>query len=1651
MPPKFLPLTVATLLFAASFQTSLFSAPLITEFMADNTSTLSDEDGAFSDWIEIHNPDATSVSLAGWSLTDNAANLTKWIFPPVTIDPGGFLIVFASGKNKQIPGSELHTNFSLSAGGEYLALVQSDGTTIAYEFAPAYSNQDPDRSYGLAFNGIPLVSQGAVADFQIPASGALGTTWTGSGFTSTGWSSGSTGIGFGLEVPGFTVRDVHSTGAVTTLAQADALLGGTGVASEIQVVRPVLNFLDTGGDGHFASNLIFPGGGGDNFVLQGTATIIIPTAGIWTFGINSDDGGRIRVDSTNVVVDDTQHGAQDHFGTISLSAGPHTIEAMFFETGGGAEIEIFAAPGSFSSYDTSMRLVGDTAAGGLTALTTPDGISGGGVIDTNISSQMLGTRSGAYIRIPFSVSDVNALESLSLNMRYNDGFVAYLNGTRVAAANAPAGTPDWDSTATSARASSADSFIPQFFNLTANKNLLSNGAANVLAIHGLNIASSDSSFLILPELTGGGLLAGDPFYFDSPTPGNINSPPSSQGKVEDTKFTPDRGFYDQPQSVTITTLTSGATIRYTMDGSKPTESYGSIYSGPISITQTTVLRAAAFKLGFDPTDVDTHSYLFLDQIIQQPASAPPGWPAGPVNGQIFNRYQMDSGIVNHANPDLGGVQSVKDALTSIPTISISLDQDGLTGTANGIYTHPGNRGIAWERESSIELIHPPGYADPDGNTKGFQSPCGLRIRGGFSRSTDNPKHSFRVFFRGDYGNGKLNYKLFGDEGADTFDKFDLRGPQNYSWAWGGQGQNTFIRDTWSRDLQGEMGHQYTRGRWYHLYLNGIYWGMTQTDERAEANYAEIYFGDNEFDYDVVKSFGDVTDGNTAAYQRLYNKWVAGFSSNASYYETQGLNTNGTVNPAFERLLDAQNLMDYMIITYYTGDRDGPGSRYTGTSPNNYFGIYNRVHPDGFQFFEHDSEHSLGVGDANMVTPYKNSTTFADFNPHVLHQNLADQNLEYRMEFADRVAKYCYNGGLLTDAQGVARVDRRATQIDRAVIAHSARWGDSALRNRNNWLSAVQNVRNFINGRVPTLISQLRSVSWYPSIDPPVYSQHGGHVSSAKQILINSGPGTIYYTVNGRDPREQGGGTNTSAQIFQGNTSSHTLVAAGSTWKYLDNGSDQGAAWRGVSFNDASWPSGPAQLGYGEGDEATQIGYGTNSGNKYRTTYFRLTFSASDVSTFTSLNLGVLRDDGIIVYLNGTEIARSNMPAGTVDYQTFAADVVGGGDESIFYPFAIPTSALVEGNNTLAVELHQINAGSSDASFDLTLTGVKTTSANPLLLTQPGLNTLQSRVFENGEWSALTEARFIVDSAPAIAANLVVSEIHYRPAVPSIDEMNAGFLERSEFEFIELTNISSGYIDLAGVALTLGVEFVFGEDNPFRFLAPGAQIILVNNPAAFEFRYGAGLPVAGTFSGSLSNDGEQITVIGADQNSVQDFIYNDSPPWPDSPDGGGYSLVLISPASNPNPANPFSWRNSSSIGGNPGTSDATDFSTWKISNGVTDNLSDDDRDGIAAILEYVLGGDPNVPSAGIQPLGYITPVDVAGLVDNYLVIDIRHRAGADDVAVTAEVSTDLGTWNTNTIFVRSFSNGDGSETLRFRSADPVTQGNSRFIRARASIN
>jgi uncharacterized repeat protein (TIGR03806 family) len=195
---------------------------------------------------------------------------------------------------------------------------------------------------------------------------------------------------------------------------------------------------------------------------------------------------------------------------------------------------------------------------------------------------------------------------------------------------------------------------------------------------------------------------------------------------------------------------------------------------------------------------------------------------------------------------------------------------------------------------------------------------------------------------------------------------------------------------------------------------------------------------------------------------------------------------------------------------------------------------------------------------------------------------------------------------------------------------------------------------------------------------------------------------------------------------------YRLVATGAEWKYLDDGSEPDTDWRQARFDDSSWRTGVAEFGFGDGDEMTVISSGL-PGVPLITAYFRRTFTLSNAPLYTNLLVRLLRDDGAIVYLNGTEVLRTNLPNGSVNSSTPALADVDGDAEAQFIEAALAPSLLIEGTNVIAVEVHQSSAFSDDLSFELTLLGYMRAAARNVppqleMLTSAAGNPFRLRVF-----------------------------------------------------------------------------------------------------------------------------------------------------------------------------------------------------------------------------------------------------------------------------------------------------------------------------------
>lgn len=760
-----------------------------------------------------------------------------------------------------------------------------------------------------------------------------------------------------------------------------------------------------------------------------------------------------------------------------------------------------------------------------------------------VLSDMINGYPTVYLRSKFTAFSVDRIKTITFSVNYDDGFVIWINGARVMSRNAPA-------TLTSASLATAnhESGVAEVFSLSSEDVNLIEGE-NLLCIQGFNVTLNSSDF-----------------YFDMGISASLELPEVSDSlKIN---FDSEAGFYDAPFDLLIETETPGYGIVYTLDGSNPQTSATAIQGdSPVSVqvdpqstagrakTPVFIVRASLAREGFAPSRPVTKSFIFIDRVLTQ--THPGGdWPISSVNGQLID-LPMDPDVVN--DPRYSAL--MKESFLEVPTVSLVTDNANMFSPSSGIYVNAYGHGEEWERECSVELINPD-------HSQGFQVNAGVRIRGGASRTGSNPKHAFRLFFRKEYGPGKLAFPLFGDEGAAEFDKVDLRTEQNYSWSKDGERHNTFLRDIFSRDAQREMGQPYTRGRYYHLYLNGMYWGLYQTEERPEANYAESYFGGDKEDYDVIKVsveawpyFNEATDGTLTPWQDLWNRCNRGFSLNADYYALEGKDQYGKPLQNTRVYVDIDNLIDYMMIIFYTGNTDAPVSAFSSNNmPNNYYAIFNRENRGrGFVFIAHDSEHSMFIDPINVnnglnenrVTindPVMTAAGVSSFQPQWLHEKLT-ANAEYRMRFADRAYLRFAPGGVFSPEKCLERFRLRKEQIDMSIIAESARWGDAKTvspRNKlDDWIPELNDIENrLFPVRSQIVVNQMKTAGLYPQVEAPVLRRNSeiltGDVGfSSSVVVIFQNPnlsGKIYFTKDGSDPRAVGGAVSASSAVAEHNSS-----------------------------------------------------------------------------------------------------------------------------------------------------------------------------------------------------------------------------------------------------------------------------------------------------------------------------------------------------------------------------------------------------------------------------------------------------------------------------------------------------------------------------------
>ncbi len=1093
----------------------------INEVVTANADGLRDVDGETSDWIELHNAGPDPVDLDGWFLTDDAADLARWALPPITLGPRGFVVVFASDADRPDP-VEPHTSFRLSSAGEFLALVMPDGVTVVDAYDPATPALPDDTAHGVAqvAERIALIPPGAPLPYRPAVEGDLGPA--AADFDDGDWPAAPGGLGVARVQPPEPDAIEELAGGRPT-AQTSTLNGFTA---------------DRGANGdlgdftHTVSDDLEPAWTVDLGGPRWIGRVVLHNR-------RGCCGSRLRditvevLDGDGAVVYASPLLNPENADGDGLD-GPPRIELDLIEDGGvvGAAVRVRRAPDPDLSGTAGAGNADEAA---VLSLGEVEVFGGAGASLARIVTDLgdaLGDAPGLWVRARFEVPPDTPLDTLALDITWDAGFVAWLDGIPVAARDAPApealadGMTPWRATVEPAGARSATLALTP-----------PGPGAHVLAVLVLDADVGDPGrdLVIDLALEGQRIVDGARAFFDAPTPGRPNTEPGFAGFVSPVRFSHPGGFYDAPFEVELTADPPDATIHYTTDGTPPGPD-DPVYVGPIPVDGITTLRAAAFREGYRDAAATAATWLFLDEVIAQDADATLARGFPPMWGGTAPDYGMDPRVTG-PDDDYGGryADAMRDSLLAIPTVAFTADLEGIFGP-DGIYTRSGERGVAWERAVSMEYIVPEGARTPHGPEAGdgFQIECGLRIQGGAFRSHGlTKKHSFRVLFKGIYGPTKLRFPFFGPDADDTLDGFTLRANSNDGWQWvAAGGQPLFVRDSLGRALHRAMGGVSSAESWVHVYINGVYWGLYNPVERPDAAFGTHSLGGERDAWDAVSN-GQAADGDTQAWSRLLQMADDGLGELVDLWMLEGKGPDGTRDPALPVWLDVDPYIDYMLTNIWLGNSDWPHKNWWVGRPRD--GAF------GFRFFMWDAEWSVGLR-SNLGT-----NKIEDRRGVAIPWVALLENPEFRARVADRVQRHFSPGGVFYvdpaapawDPEAPARNAPAARFVELAgrvalpLVAESARWGDQHADRPytvdEHWaVERDRQLAEYFPARSARVLEHLRQAGLVAETPTPAADPEPGPVPAGAVLALTAEAGDVWFTIDGPDPRLPGGAAHPEA-------------------------------------------------------------------------------------------------------------------------------------------------------------------------------------------------------------------------------------------------------------------------------------------------------------------------------------------------------------------------------------------------------------------------------------------------------------------------------------------------------------------------------------------
>lgn len=1041
----------------------------------------------------------------------------------------------------------------------------------------------------------------------------------------------------------------------------------------------------------------------------------------------------------------------------------------------------------------------------------------------------------------------------------------------------------------------------------------------------------------------------------------------------DVSFSRPSGLFSE-QSIEVTLQTDDASsVRFTTDGSLPSADSGNVFREPLVLTTSTQVRAIAVTDGIS---------------------------IGPVATATFIKIA----------PDLIDYQSHLPILVIENFSSGSIPAKGWNGTGAGIQQIP--------RQAAVWATFD---RDADGQSAINRSPqmlsrIGIRGRGAFSTTWRQKGYSVEAWTDADDEERKVEPLDF---------------PEHSDWVlyFPDPDQNkdpTLMHNTFIYELSELAGRYSCRFRWMEVFINENGGDLKLSDRRGVyALLEKVSRGNDRLNFSQLSEDG-TSGGWLLNLNRMdaipENGWPAeNGATRPQFFHTPGPNGrlstppnvagrsddiprqgNGFLNfdnPNGYRINEAQRAA---IENWFVGFEDVLYDNEQWKNPETGY----RRYIDVDDFVTYFAFHNLSRnGDGLLISmfPWKSSRDDRlrmgptwDYNWS--SYDVSGGPTSTRMHRSDRL----WYGRLFRDPDFMqAYVDkwfhlRRTVMSNDAMAAiiegQAAEIGDEfgvaqGFRSASAWATARGRMVSWLQRRADWLDEDYTA--------PPTFNQLGGlggHVEAGFQLIIAADDHTVHYTLDGSDPRLPGGNINPSARQV-GATASLPLIGATSPLRVrVPDSTDAAESWRQLSFDDSTWQAGIGGVGFDSPSggyveiidtDVTESMHLINS-----SIYLRIPFQIESTAFVLSLNLGVRYDDGFAAFLNGVPLIAINAPT-ELEWNSKATASHSDSAAVAFQNFEVSAGALQNGENVLTIQAMNTTATGSDFLCEAQLEAAVAQIDGGLLINTT--RRITARALDGSDWSAPTSAQFFVNTDLASSENLTLTEIHYHPAAPSPGELAPGDPDPDHYEFLELLNKGTRPIDLSGVRIADGVNFDFATAS-VQHLDPGARVVIVARKESFEKRHGTSIPIAGEYTGQLSNGGERIALLDANGDLLLQFTFDDSEPWPATADGEGSSIQLVSTSADIQA--PANWIASTTINGTPGTGEGK--------SPPVNPDADEDGDGINAYLEYVFGTSDKDPSKGAAAFR-IQPTE-AGLTAN-----VSLDPDVTDTTLTLEQSSDLQSW------------------------------------------